>query len=225
LIWSKTFSLSPHWNAEFPDSVNPILLQGFSLNYEMFFYALFAAAMLAGRWRNFILLSVLICLPAVRFLGDGAAVTFYSNDLVLEFGLGVALYYAPRPEWSRWVWLFIVAAGFAALFICFDYRPKSIAQGLPALIIVWASIGACKGWLKLYPIALIGAASYAIYLFHWTSFGLAKPLGQNLNPPLLCAALVAIALLSGILVHLMIEKPLTRFLQNLPRRHVRPQPT
>jgi peptidoglycan/LPS O-acetylase OafA/YrhL len=86
--------------------------------------------------------------------------------------------------------------GFMTMFACFSYQPRSIAQGLPAVLIVWASIGACSGWLKFRPIALLGAASYAIYLFHWASFGAAKPIADGLNPYLLATMLVAVGLTS-----------------------------
>jgi exopolysaccharide production protein ExoZ len=60
----KDFFFVPHWSTEFPNSVNPILRQGFTLNYEMFFYALFALAMIFGRKRVVVLLCALFCVPS-----------------------------------------------------------------------------------------------------------------------------------------------------------------
>jgi peptidoglycan/LPS O-acetylase OafA/YrhL len=66
---------------------------------------------------------------------------------------------------------------------------------------------------------LLGAASYSIYLFHWASFGAAKPVTAVLAPmangpakvALLMGAHFAIALLAGLVIHVLIEKPFTRW--------------
>jgi peptidoglycan/LPS O-acetylase OafA/YrhL len=66
---------------------------------------------------------------------------------------------------------------------------------------------------------LLGAASYSIYLFHWASFGGVKPVAAALatmaNGPLkvtlLMGAHFAIALLAGLVIHKLIEKPFTEW--------------
>ena len=65
----------------------------------------------------------------------------------------------------------------------------------------------------------LGDASYAIYLFHWTTFGLTKPLmarlGQTDGHPgriaVVVLADILLAVASGVAIHLIVEKPLMRW--------------
>jgi exopolysaccharide production protein ExoZ len=227
----KDFFFLPHWNALFLGSINPILLQGWTLNYEMFFYVLFAVAMLFGSRRNVLLIGTLIVLPfAALLMIDGSADVvgrFYSNDIILEFGFGVLLHLAIAkwdfPAWPRIAYLGLMLFGFAWLIAGYGHEPRSIDQGLPSILIVWSSIPACAGWLRFRILALLGNASYAIYLFHWASFGAVKPVASHLLSYVntLMVFHIAVATLCGVLIHLLIETRLSnsaKWMLRLDRR-------
>ena len=80
------------------------------------------------------------------------------------------------------------------------------------MLIVWASFKACEGWLRLRPLALLGNASYAIYLFHWASFGAMKPIAARIGAEhihILMVLHILCATVAGVLIHLLIEKRLS----------------
>jgi exopolysaccharide production protein ExoZ len=224
----------PHPNAVYRGWLAPTLQQGWTLNYEAFFYILFAASMLAGSARIRVVLGALVAFvlagwaatlagwPSDIDSGAGIARRFYGDNIVLEFGYGVcierALLARPPRQRPRWMWWTVVLAGFVLLALGHAHAPRGLMQGLPAALIVWAGIQACAG-LRAPVLALLGAASYSIYLFHWASFGAVKPLAAALQSmptspakvALLMAAHFAVALLTGLAIHVVLEKPFMRW--------------
>ena len=204
----------PHYNHDITNWISPMLQQGWTLNYEMLFYLIFAVAMAVGKtYRHFLILVTLALMPLLAFL-PGVAAEFYGNSIVWEFGFGILLFMlASRSTFkrSRLIYLAIIAGGFALLALGYDHSPRALAQGFPALIIVWASFGACQGWLQSRALVLLGDASFAIYLFHWASFGAMKPIARIIHDPnLLMLGHIATAIIAGVAIHLIIEKPVTR---------------
>lgn len=218
----KDFLFIPRWDAVYPGAINPIVQQGWTLNYEMLFYVAFAASILFGRWRIPVLIGFLAVLSMCYFLPvDGIYHQFYCNDIILEFGEGVVLQKLTSkhyPKWRRAYFASLMALGFTAIAFGFGHSPRFITQGVPATLIVWSSIGLCEGWLRSKAWRVLGDSSYAIYLFHWASMGALKPLvalaaGGYLYP--LIAAISAFAVISGIAVHLVIEKRLIFFAKKI----------
>jgi exopolysaccharide production protein ExoZ len=165
----------------FTGNVWPQLIVGWTINYEMYFYAFFAIAMLAGNWRYITFASSLIFLVA---LGIGVnysspVINFYLSPLLLEFVAGVALYFlcgvksSVSPKFA--IGSFVIAL--SAIAVDNGSLPRILADGIPALIMVWAGAVMKFGEGKRVPL-LVGDASYSIYLFH---LGLFSVLGQILQ--------------------------------------------
>lgn len=215
----KDLLFIPRANPATPGLIRPVLNQGWTLNFEMLFYVIFAVGMLFGRVRFLIVALGLVMLASLTALGfGGTAATFYSNSIVLEFGFGILLFRFQRfPAWSRATYLAILALGFVLLAEGWGHGPRAVSTGLPALLIVWSSLKACEGWLKSRFLVLLGDASYAIYLFHWASFGALKPLvhafPQDQN--LLILAHVIVGVNAGIAVHLVVEKRINSLVKRL----------
>ncbi len=236
----KDFFFLPRLNPTYPDMLWPSVIQGWTLNYEMFFYVLFAVAMLAGRYRYWVLLGTLTSLVILGVdsslwdtLSFGATLPaesrFYTNDILLEFVYGVILQRVfcacGYPRWPKWPFFLAMCSGFVLLAIGFDRPLRGVFVGLPALVIVWAAIPIFAD-MRLPKWQLLGDASYAIYLFHWASFGLAHPVAakltaltnQSLQPFALTALLISlylsIAVISGIFIHLFLERPFSRHASN-----------
>ncbi len=230
----KDFFFIPRFNALFPDYLWPSVIQGWTLNYEMFFYLVFAVSFLFSAGRSKFVVGALISLVLFGNLFTAGANSssiffkFYSNDILLEFiyGMLLALFLAKLyPERiSRYLFGSLMLVGFALLDVGYDHEPRSVFVGLPALLIVWGAIPTFSG-LRFSILQNIGNASYAIYLFHWAAFGAANPiaakvqsaLGQNIPMWIMVTLLIVIylgvAVLAGEAIHFLLEKPFLRGVQ------------
>ena len=217
-----------------PGVIEPVVGQGWTLNYEMLFYAIFATAIVA-RPRvavAAVALALAALVAAGRIFTLPLPLAFWASNIVLEFVLGAALGLIHLeglriPKAAGWL---LMAGGVALLAtqaLNHVSELRCIFFGVPAALIV---AGACfpaftpnkRRWAAL---TLIGAASYALYLTH--SFAnravliVATALGQKpASAPYLylgAAALGAIAL--AIAVHLLFEQPATSLLKRLVRRY------
>ena len=215
--------------------LRPVLGQGWTLEYEMFFYALFAISMLLPRRVGLAgLASVLIGLVLIgRFTHPAnAALGVWTDPLLLEFLFGIVIGLLQEAG-SRLGTRTAVAGMAVGVFSAIAFGPACTAcgglqawidQGLPAALIVAACVlgpvwPVTRGTLAL---AAIGDASYSLYLFHpfvirvlrnaWLAVMPATvPLGVELT--LGCVAAVTAALL----LHRLVEAPMTFWLQQRSR--------
>jgi peptidoglycan/LPS O-acetylase OafA/YrhL len=201
----------------------PVVVQGWTLNFEMFFYVLFTPAILLPRRLAVGVLAVVM----IAFVL--ARVPYYGDSIIIEFVFGMAIALA-RGEGLRLpaaVCLLLIAAG-VLLFIV-GLPPdggRVVTWGIPAaLIVAGATLGPPlpEGPL-IAPLVAIGDASYALYLVHplmtrWIA-GASLPLGIDLAQVQAGYLLLAVAasILFGLLVYRIVEKPLLRALHRmLPR--------
>ncbi len=209
--------------------VQPVVFVGWTLNYEMFFYVLFALSLLIKRRgvRLAVMLGVLVglTLAGLCFPSRNRIYGFYTNPVMLEFGAGMLLgaIWPKMPAGRGWVvgacaGLVLAAALFA---LRADYWPGSqrvFGFGIPAFLIVSAALFLERagrvvraGW-----ILLLGNASYSIYLTHFfvTQAGKKAANGLHVHTALaaigITAATAIVLAFVGIAVHRRIEIPLNR---------------
>lgn len=216
-----------------PDgAMHPIVFLGWTLNYEMAFYLLFAAGLLVRNRLLSLALPIVVLAVAVGgglLLRPSSPVTgFYTAPIVLEFAAGMVLgaILLRLPETPRaGAAAMIVAAGAFALMIManglFPRVDRAIAEGLPATAVVAAMVVAEKAGLvlRLPILRRIGDASYSIYLTHFfvtgfvtrfaAHFALRTPIPLALS---MLGALVLVVLV-GLASHAWIEMPMTRFVR------------
>lgn len=226
----------------------PLLTLGWTLNYEMFFYAIFA--MFIGLRRNRAVLGIGLVLLGLVALGtvfppSKPALFFWTRPIVLEFGLGMALAVIFRggitlPPLVRAA---LVAVALAILIVdpmrsgeqdFYWTTPNDVARllswGVPAALVVTAAVLGPQGrpsGLQRAGIAL-GDASYALYLVHpfaifgfrklWLAAGWQAHLGLW---PMVFLSL-AISCLAALAAHRIIERPVTDRLQSLLSRRAVP---
>ncbi|MDP3492148.1 MAG: acyltransferase [Hyphomonadaceae bacterium] len=154
--------------------VAPVLFLGWTLNYEMFFYAIFTIALIAApRFRIHFVLAVIATLAALGWIagGSGLLVQFYTSGLLLEFAWGCLIFvifdrYPDIVARLRPLWVI----GLASLLIQNFYDiplPREIEKGLPAALIVLSVLGiSFRGGRLQSSISHIGDASYSLYLGH-----------------------------------------------------------
>jgi exopolysaccharide production protein ExoZ len=219
----KSLVFVPH--ADPTGLIAPLVVPGWTLNYEMFFYVLFAGALFAPvRLRPWILTLVLVGLVAARPLGDPANPVWstYTNNLLLEFAAGVWLGRAWRDRRlpgrrAGWAMTGLGVAGFVAVGLSgIDVeRARALIWGVPAFLLVAGAVsleqaGPIPAWP---PLRALGDASYSVYLVHGlaisAAFRLLQMAGVTSLPVLFAAALVA-GVAAGLLAYQLAEKPLMK---------------
>jgi peptidoglycan/LPS O-acetylase OafA/YrhL len=215
----------------------PLLNVGWTLNYEMFFYAVFAVALLTPRRVAVPAVTVLFAaLVAVGLMGPWPAwFSFLTSPVILEFCFGMLIALAfvapmPMPRVAAFGLIFVALAGFVVSVQFGDFGFwRTFWWGLPSAALVAGML-----WLgrdtRFGPVgrvlALIGDASYSLYLFHWiVLLAVPRVITRFIDPasaPWLCVAVMALApILVAIAVHFWFERPATRFLQGRVRVRAR----
>ena len=202
----------------------PVLYQGWTLQYEMFFYALFALCLcFAPGVRLWLLTAIIGALSLTgMFLLDspGPLLATYTDPICLEFLAGALvarLCAAWRMPTGPALALLVVAAtafwlsnSFAAELDIYGSLANAVsAAGIVGALVWIEQAGRLPrlGWLKFG-----GEASYAIYLFQLIGFFFADRLGHTwplaTRVPLYAASAVA----AGLAFYAWVEKPLQRLL-------------
>ncbi|MFC4255372.1 acyltransferase family protein [Altererythrobacter xixiisoli] len=215
-----------------PDgNVQPIFFLGWTLNMEMAFYALFAACVAFGKgsldrtiWPCVTVIVTIAVLGAVLQPAD-VALKFYSSPIILQFALGMvmALAYARGmviPAGASWVLLFVSAA-FMAIYPHLRIGFHN-AWLLPATGAFVGSVISLErhGWaIQNKFILLLGAASYALYLFHPFATAAADRVSAKVGNfaalPVAILFAVPVAVILAILIHWAFERPVGNLLRRL----------
>ena len=206
--------------------LNPLLSQGWTLNYEAFFYSAFALALLSRRGAKLLAAGFVALVLAGPLFPEGWLVaTFYSDPIILEFlaGMGLALLYTRGARISRSAMVALAALAVVAAMAWLD-GPRVIAFGIPALLLAAAAIlqpeGQEKGRLRRFGEAL-GDASYVLYLSHpFVVNGVQRLLGPGGVGVFLLALAGSISF--ALVFHQRVEAPVTRWLNR--RAGEQPQP-
>ena len=217
-----------------PDgNVQPLYGLGWTLNYEMFFYALFALAVAWPRkWAVPALAAVLAALVAAGLLFRPLPqpLGFWTDPIILEFVYGMALgllhakgvRLGPAARALLGIAAVLVLIAVASRFGVWAIRYRALGYGLPAAMLVAAVAFGPEGREggRLARVgAAIGDASYALYLIHpfviragregvWRG-GLAAVVG----PWTFVALALAAAVLASVVVHRLFERPATAWVR------------
>lgn len=204
----------------------PILAQGWTLNYEVFFYVSFAAA-LAFRRGLALLAAAFIGLVAMHPLlpQEAFVLSFWSDPIILEFLAGIALAGVYLKGLRLSLWASILCAALAPIvFVGTQFADLGMFNriahlGAPAFLLS-ASLMLAPEPSRIGPLRKAlqsgGGASYTLYLSHvftvgaahvaWRQTGLHAPwLGMTL------AMIIAVAVAA--VVYRWVERPMTDYLQ------------
>jgi len=217
-------------------SYEPVLIVGWTLNFEMAFYVLFAVAL---AWRKpvlrvaapvLVLAALLAVAPPHR---DAHLIPFYENTMVLEFLFGMllakALPFVRRIPFP--VAIGLVGAGFLTLVLWeapnFSVW-RGILWGVPALAVVGGAVALERRLGQRSPRWLLelGDASYSIYLMHGLALpaiGVALahvPPGLAVETGALLFGIVVCCTAAGWLTYRLVERPITRWFKGRRRTAV-----
>ena len=230
--WPRVLTSLAFWpHAGFDGRDYPVVIQGWTLNYEVFFYLSFAIALLLPAPRRLLALTVLfgaLILAGIALHPTGVAAGVYTRPLLLEFLAGAWLCRA----WQRG----LLPAGYGAATLAIagllafaaqvgigpsgDWR--CLTWGLPALLVVAGALGLEDG--KKLPslpgLLLLGNGSYALYLTHLLVQRPLQPVLRPLPLPLALPLMLAACIMVALVVHFRVEQPLARMLRPVSRRVV-----
>lgn len=212
--------------------VLPLLVVGWTLNYEMFFYLLFAGFLVFSKYRAVAAISALLIAGVAANTAFGPFLMplgFWFDEIILEFimgmGIGLLMRNSRRiPEGAG-----LVLLGLAALALGYIQirgptgLPRSVEFGLPAAAIMVAVVLTDWRVLKpkevtIAPLAAVGAASYSLYLLHLHVFWLVERAHTTLlfrfvvGPWLYAAVLLVGSVAVAFLSYHLLEKPMTSWL-------------
>lgn len=211
--------------------VQPVYSLGWTLNYEMLFYVLFAAGLLLPARATLPMVAlVLAVLVGAEGLQGPLALPFgfWGQPIVLEFAAGMGIAVLRRKGFRlHGAWrIAVAAAGAAVLFAAAHGQETGGAWnvvlwrgGAAVLLVAAAACGRDRAAPPAFPIralAAVGDASYALYLVHpFVIRGLREAASRAgaLPPGLYIVLALGGAVLAAMLLHRSFEKPATRLLR------------
>lgn len=216
------------WPRVADGQLNPLLSQGWTLNYEAFFYLAFAAALFFRRgllWLagGFLLLAALHPLVPTHLF----VLKFWTNPIILEFlgGVGLATLFLRGVRLSLWASLGLAILAIA-IFVATEpmdaghYR-RLVHIGLPSLMLC-ASLALApepqsSGLLRRAMVAG-GDSSYTLYLSHTFTLNAAliawRQSGFGMAVLAMVLAMVA-AIAVAAVIYRWIERPMTDALHSV----------
>lgn len=164
----SSYLLIPNYNP-ISNAIQPFLVQGWTLSYELYFYALLmcAAVIAKGRSVRIVVLGSLFlaCGMLSKSLG-GVAGEFLSNSIVLEFVMGMLIFLIARRTKAFGGTAVVLGLAFLAATAFLKVENRVILWGIPAAFVLYGFV-ALEGAIpvpKLFK--AIGDASYSLYLTH-----------------------------------------------------------
>lgn len=232
----SSYTLFPYSDST-PNKINPVLGQGWTLIYEMFYYLFFTFLIFFNVKKNYaifvslVFFSAIIALGHISITGSPAFNFFMSSKLFYFFVLGMAIckYQLVLVDICRnkiFILIYFVVCVISLYILTIsesmgEYRGAAMALlGLGLFLLLFV-----KG-VKSKPLSVLGDASYSLYLSHSfvvMAYGvLCKSF--NLSFPILFFAGIVTILISitiGLLSYFFIEKKLQLILNNkfMPSRN------
>jgi exopolysaccharide production protein ExoZ len=210
----------PHYSPDVP-GIWPYLIPGWTLNYEMFFYALFAVGIASRRPLTLTALCLGgFVLAGLLFESPLAPWRTYTDPVILEFLLGMLIAATlQRPNLPTAVALLCVGVVALVTFEMLGLKStRLLTWGLPCACIVAGLVAFdLRNPVPKIPIlSAVGDASYSIYLFQVVALNVASkifahvPLTGLPQFILFIAFSLVFAGTAGYLVYRYVEKPILR---------------
>lgn len=198
----------------FRNTYFPIVFPGWTLSYEMGFYAIYGLVL--AQFRNH------VCIVGILVVAAISSTTFESSSsgylgtarfLEFAFGLGIALL-VDRIEANNPRLGYLCFALFAVSLYSNLHGPSGpLTWGVSSLLLI---IGILQferlRFLRSKICILLGDASYAIYIFHIFIMSVMRELSKGTGiEPLTLMLAPAVAVLGGMALHVVVVDPMTRF--------------
>ena len=221
-----------------PDFPFPLLDLGWTLNFEMFFYVLFACFIALPRERAVALVVACLVVSVVLasiFRPETVAFRFWLRPITWEFAFGalIAIAFMRGAVFSPATRILMISAALLVWLVPVSWLgdtsapghygwPRLCIWGSGAILIVAASvlgpISFRSAWSQA--IARLGDSSYALYLLHPFVFILFKMILAKITVPQalywpLTLSAAALAIVAAVLFHDRIENPVVLQLRRI----------
>ncbi len=177
----------PHFHPGIEGAVLPMLVPGWTLSYEMYFYIVFSAALLLPHFFLFGwvlgVLAVVNIIARSGFIEQSATSMFLGNSIVYEFTCGMFIALLSRRGIYIPKWFAVIALPLASSLIIFASSADNrfVTVGLSATIILYSTLSFVVPTKKvvLSFFRLLGDSSYSLYLSHVFVIGLVSILWRK----------------------------------------------
>lgn len=196
----------------------PVVTMGWTLNFEMMFYLIFALALGFSKQRRIAIVALGILLVFFVLPSVGVISPFYNNNIALEFfaGVGVGSFWSKGkviPSLKKGIFFFASAI---ALMILLQDAEGVFRCGVPSVCIVLGALYVEKSIKKSVVLSKLGDLSYSTYLFHGIVLYLAVYSKQYIQMPdalliaLSCGLILLVSYLSYHFLELQVRNRFQR---------------
>jgi exopolysaccharide production protein ExoZ len=208
----------------------PPVIPGWTLNYEMFFYAVVTVSLFFPRYRRIQFIALIMAgLPFIgAFLKPAGIAAFYTDPILLEFFFGIFLgtrFTMGREQGPRASFA-LMGLGVVLLFtvgLFGNDHNRAMMWAIPLALVVQGALHApalAKGAVRAAS-KLLGDASYSLYLTQFvvlppSALVLSKIVGSwplAVAVPVFVVGLVLLAVAGGMAAYFLAERPILRAAQ------------
>ncbi|MGG6897934.1 acyltransferase family protein [Rhizobium sp. BR 315] len=201
------------------EALHPVVEQGWTLSYEMFFYLIFSISLFLPEFRRlWFLVVALVAAVIAHYLLPLGYVSVFTQPVILEFAAGIIVgrlwKQGFRLPFGAAIGLMIV--GFILLLASdlLAHVDRALRWGVPAVLLLSGAVFAERerGAPKLAFLNFLGDASYSIYVWHVLTGILVTALLLRFGVPHAAQpVLIALGSLAfAIVCYLYIERPILR---------------
>ncbi len=197
----------------------PLVIYGWTLNYEIYFYLIFSLAILISKKNvTFTFIIIFLIIYFINLVQNNFISEVYTNPIIFEFMFGVLIFiFYKNFSYKTYIFILIFILTSIYLLIYFNDH-RIIMYGIPSVFILILFLYLNKFKFHKY-LVVLGDSSYCLYLIHPYIFQLSKKLviynkfNLDLNYIILFFNVI-ICILISICLHKYFEIPIQKFLKN-----------
>lgn len=201
-----------------PSNSPPALAVAWTLVHEMIFYIAFSVFFLSRRLFWLLMLAWAAGISVTVYNGPGLSrfENYFLSPLNLYFLLGIGLFWLRRWTAPSYLVGLAALAGVMCVFVpALAPTPDRLMVGIGFGLLVMAAASPHAARLEVPRLAaMLGTASYAIYLIHGPIIGISVRAFRNADPWLALCFVSVIALLAGIAYWFFYERHALRAVKN-----------
>ncbi|MDL2402693.1 acyltransferase family protein [Rhizobium mayense] len=204
------------------DALHPVVVQGWTLSYEMFFYLIFSISLLLSEFNRFcFLMMALVLIVVAHSQMPFSYARVFAAPMILEFAAGViiARLWTSSFRIPFHIAVALMVGGFVLLLISawLTDLDRSLRWGVAAALLILGAVFAERerGSPELAVMHFLGDASYSIYIWHVLTAVVVTAILLRIGVPHLALPLLVVAGSLGLslVCYILIERPMLRLMR------------